>query len=170
MAADSLDPDSPPVSDRTDAGEAVSGRPSLARRLFGTRTRSWLTRVALGLSGLGLFVGFFLPWVRFGKMVSASGFGLMVSQGEIVQVLSGPARTLLLAVPVLGAMLLFGAATGHAASLWVALFAGVLVIGYGLFMLVTLFLQTTGLGLWVVVACAFLSLIMALLGMGGVRK
>lgn len=107
-----------------------------------------------------------MPWVDLVTMVSVSGFDLMVSQGQMIALLSGPFRMLLLAVPVAGALLLLGAVTGHRASLWVALLTGLLVLGYGTITLVRLFLETTGLGLWIVVGAAFLAFGLSLVTLG----
>lgn len=134
--------------------------------LGGTRLRSALIRLSFGLAGVGLFSGFFLPWVGLEGVVSVTGFSLMASEGQVVTLLSGPSRMILLAVPMLGVALMVGAMTGHRSSLWVGLLTGLLVVGYGLVTLIRLFVRTTGLGLWLVVGCAFLSLVVALLGLG----
>lgn len=151
-------------------GAAAGSKKSVKPRqpLGGTKLREVVIRVALGLAGTGLFAGFFMPWLRQGLdgSLTMTGFSLMASDGEVFTALSGAARMLLLAVPMLGVALMVGGMTGHRSSLWVALIAGAVIVAYGLVVLVRLFLQTTGTGLWLVVGCALLALVVGLWGMG----
>jgi hypothetical protein len=125
-----------------------------------------LTRGLLGVSGLGLLIGFFLPWIRFGNMVVLSGFSLWASSGEAVDVISGPRRMLLFMVPLAALALLACAFTGHRVSIWVALLSSIVLLGYGAFTLVRLFLETTGIGMWLVVFSALIAFGVGLVGYG----
>lgn len=113
----------------------------------------WL-RAVLGLAGLGLVAGFFMPWVHFGELVSVSGLALAVSSGQAVEGMSGPHGGLILIVPLAGVLLLAGAIRGHRGIAWAALVCGFLIFAVGLYTLVRLFLDSTGAGMWVVAACA----------------
>jgi hypothetical protein len=63
---------------------------------------NWPTRAAFVLAGAGLLIGFFLPWVKLGALVSVSGFGLVFAEGDVVSMISGSNRFLLFAIPLLG--------------------------------------------------------------------
>ncbi|HEX4354536.1 MAG TPA: hypothetical protein VHZ95_16520 [Polyangiales bacterium] len=135
-------------------------------RLAATRAGSLLMRLSLGVCGAGLVAGFFMRWMTVGDIVAVSGFGLMVTQGEAITLLSGAHRFVLLEVPLFGLLLMIGAFVGHRFVLWIALLTGLGVLGFGLFTVVRLFFQTTGLGMWVVVASAFLAFGLSLIGLG----
>lgn len=150
--------------------DAARSEPKQKPSLAGTRLKSAAARVLLGLCGVTLFVAFFLPWVNLGKFASVSGFALTVSGGEVVDFVAGPHRVIPLVVPLLGALLTFGAFVGHRAVLWVAIATGVFVLAYGIFTLVRFFLDTTGLGVWLVVVSALVSLGVGLLGVGATRR
>jgi hypothetical protein len=133
---------------------------------LGTRIGSLAMRALLGLCGAGLFIGFFMRWMTLGRMVSVSGFTLMVTSGEAVTLLSGGNRWLLFIVPMFGALLMLGAFSGRRATLWVGLLGGLAVLGFGFFAVVRLFFQTTGFGMWLVVLSAFLAFGVSLIGIG----
>lgn len=134
--------------------------PSTARRTLGT----WVVRSLLGFSGLGLLVGFFMPWVVLLKARGGSGFDLLTGRIELLELLFEPSRAMLLAIPLFGVGLIGGAVTGHRVALWAALFAGISLLGYGLYTLITVFLATTGVGMWIVVASALLALCLGIYG------
>ena len=145
--------------------QPAASDPSLARRAdrgVGAIT----SRILLGLAGLGLLVGFFLPWIRLGNTLVLSGFSLSVSSGDAVDVVSGPSSALLFVVPVSAVALMVCAYLGHRISVWVALLSSVILLGYGAFTVVRLFLQSTGAGMWLVVGCAMLSFAVGLIGYG----
>src|SRR4051794_34475106 len=106
---------------------------------FGGGARAMVTRALLGLSGIGLLVGFFLPWIRLGDLVKLSGFSLWASSGEAVEAISGPSRALLFVVPLSALALMACAFTAHRISIWVALLSSLVLLGYGAFTLVRLF-------------------------------
>ena len=134
--------------------------------LASTTTRSWLARGSLILAGLALGLGFFLPWLRLAGLASISGFGLMVTDGQAVEMISGPHRLLLFAVPLFGVARVIGGITGHRIAAWLALAAGVIVVGDGLVTLVMLFLNTTGIGMWLVIGGSLMALVTGLLTVG----
>ncbi len=141
-------------------------KPRARSQLASTPLGSFVARVLLGAAGLGLVLGFFLPWVSIGGAAAISGLGLLVTQGELVDLITGPYRILLFAVPLLGSGLLVGALSGHRITVWLALAAGIAVLSGGLYTVIRLFLSSTGLGMWVVVASALISLAVGLLTMG----
>jgi hypothetical protein len=136
----------------------------------GSRVGSLFMRFLFALCGLGLVAGFFMRWMTIGQILSVSGFTLMMTQGDAVALLSGGNRWLLFVVPVFGVLLLLGAFTGRRFALWAGLLAGVFVLGFGFYAVVRAFFQTTGLGMWVVVASAFMAFGLSLIGLGRASK
>ena len=123
-------------------------------------------RVGFGLSGALLVVGFFLPWLTAGSALELSGLGLVFAGGDVVSAVSGTGRFLLVIVPLLGAGLIFGAISGHRVTSWVAaLGAGALLI-FGLAHVISLFISSTGMGMWMVVLASLLALVLGLLSVG----
>lgn len=139
------------------------------RALAATAIGSFTARVLLALAGAGLTIGFFFPWFKLGG-VAHSGLGLMVLQGDVVQFVSWPQRAMLFAVPMFGVGLAVAAFTGHRLALWIALGASALVLGGGAYTLITVFFGVTGVGMWILVGSALLSLAVAMLTLGRVRK
>ncbi len=130
-----------------------------------TRFGSLLLRAALLAAGIGLIVGFFLPWLQLGTMASMSGFSLMVTGGDAVKAISGPHRVLLVLVPVSGAVLCAAAIySGQMARIaaWAALLTGAAVTAAGLIAPLLVFLDTTGSGVWMVALSALLALAVGL--------
>jgi hypothetical protein len=153
------------------SGPTTQSAPSTAGAAsFGQRAGNVLTRGLLGLAGLGLLVGFFMPWLVLGHVAALSGFSLMVTRGEVVEMISGSHRVMLFAVPLLGVVLLAGAFFGHRSMVWIGTISGVCLLVFGLFTLISLFFATTGLGMWVVVFSAFLALGVGLVGIGKRRR
>jgi hypothetical protein len=134
--------------------------------LAATRVGSLVMRVMLGACGVALIAGFFMRWLTLGDMVSVSGFSLIVTEGEMVSLLSGAHRVLLFAVPVFGILLVVAGAIGHRFGLWVALITGVTVLGFGMYTVIRLFLESTGAGLWIVIGASLLALALSLIGIG----
>ncbi len=125
-----------------------------------------MLRLLLGSAGLGLLTGFFMPWIHMGNLVVVSGFSMVTSSGQAVEILSGPHRALLLIIPVSGLALLGSAMSSHRLTAWVAMFTGGLLISYGLYMLIRMFFETAGLGMWVVAVSALVALGAGLVGYG----
>jgi hypothetical protein len=111
-----------------------------------------IARIAIGLAGLGLLIGFFLPWIRLGELVSMSGLSMALTGGEAVKELSG-FRMILLIVPLAGLALIASAIRSWAYA-WVALASGILIFVAALFTLIRVFLDSTGAGMWVVAISA----------------
>jgi hypothetical protein len=139
----------------------VVKRPAIGATAFA----SFTARLLLGIAGVGFVAGFFFPWLRIGG-AAASGLSLLVLQGDAVEFVSWPQRLLMFAVPLLGSALLVTAFIGHRIALWLALGASVVVIGGGAYTLLKLFFGATGMGMWIVVGSALLSLAVALLTLG----
>ena len=116
-----------------------------------------LLRALVFVSGLGLLVGFFLPWLRFGEFAAVSGLSLMVSSGQAVDALAGPARGLLVLIPASGAALIAASVFGPRLAVLAALVGGIVVLGFGFFTLARVFFETMGVGMWIVVASAVLA-------------
>ncbi len=114
-------------------------------------------RAVVFVAGLGLLVGFFLPWLRFGQFAAVSGLSLMVSSGQAVDALAGPARGMLILIPACGAVLIAASVFGPRLAGVAALAGGTAILVFGLFTLARLFLETMGTGMWIVVAAALLA-------------
>jgi hypothetical protein len=118
-------------------------------------------RLLLGFAGLTLLVGFFLPWLRLtaeGPM--ANGLELMTSDGAGT---AGTPSMLLILIPALGAALSATAFMGFKWSGQVAVGVATVLIGYALYVLLQMFVQHTGLGLWVVSGGTFVILLLGVI-------
>ena len=127
-------------------------------------------RTLLGLAGLGMLVGFFMPWLTVGDMVTISGFDLLTGQGRLFESMAGPGKLPLAFLPVSGALLVAGAVTGHRLTAWLGLGAGGCGLVYGLLALVRLFFRTTGPGMWTVVVSLLIALGAGLVALGARRR
>lgn len=123
-------------------------------------------RVVFGLCGAGLLVGFFLPWFLVGAFLSLSGFGLVFTNGQMVGLLAGANRTLLIAVPLLGVALIIGSAWGHRMTPWVAVGGSFAILAFAFYSVMRVFLSSTGAGMWLVVLATFVALGVGLFGIG----
>jgi hypothetical protein len=142
-----------------------------ARSLARERARlRMVERVLFGLCGSLLLVGFFLPWFVAGAMVSMSGLALVFASGEMVGMIAGANRLLLVVVPLLGAILLGGAIVGHRVTRWLAVGGAGVILLFGFIILVRFFVSSTGLGMWLVVVAALLSLSIGLVSIGRVSR
>jgi hypothetical protein len=122
-------------------------------------------QIALGFAGLSLLVGFFLPWLNVdgtgeeaGTTLARTGLSLAL-EGDLV----GTPSWMLLMIPVLGASLAATAFMRLKFAGQVAIGIAVALLAYALYVLLQMFVQHTGLGLWVVAAGTFIVL---LLGVG----
>ena len=86
----------------TESVEKASARPKADEGL------RMVERGLFGVCGALLLIGFFMPWFIVGTMVSMSGLSLVFASGEMVGMLAGANRFLLIAVPLLGTLLLGG--------------------------------------------------------------
>ncbi|MCA9574941.1 MAG: hypothetical protein H6726_17170 [Sandaracinaceae bacterium] len=118
---------------------------------------AWL-RILQAIAGVGLMTGFFMPWVTLGDMVSVSGFSLVLTGGDVVEQLSGPSRGVIFSIPLLGLALLSTAIKGFRVLAWAGLATGILILLVGLYTLITVFLDSTGMGMWVLIGAALLAL------------
>lgn len=142
-----------PLSRSNDATPAYApAAPSRSEQAMGQ-----VLRGLVFLSGLGLIVGFFLPWLRFGEFAAVSGLSLLVSSGQAVDALAGPARGLLILIPVSGAALIAASVFGPRMAVLAALVGGIVVLAFGFFTLARVFLETMGAGMWIVSASALLA-------------
>jgi hypothetical protein len=117
-------------------------------------------RLVMGIVGVALLVGFFMPWVDAGGVASASGW-------ELVDAMRGEGwtstRVVLALVPLAGAALL-GAALLKAR--WLELLSvgtGLGLCAFGTYKVVRVFFAVSGVGLWMVVAAAVLAVMVPLL-------
>jgi hypothetical protein len=124
------------------------------------------TRVVFVACGLALLAGFFMPWFKLGNLLSVTGMGLVFTQGEAVGMLSGANRFLLVAVPMLGFLLVLGGGFGYRVTPWVALVGACIILAYGLFTVMQLFVSSTGLGMWMVIVASLTSLGIGVFGIG----
>lgn len=112
-------------------------------------------RTAIGVTGLALLVGFFLPWIDFGFGPGVSGFTVVknVSSTSLFHLM-------MLMVPLGGLAMAGCALLGSKHTRLVSAVVGLSLVGYGVVKTVHAFFATTGLGLWVVIAgsCAALLL------------
>ncbi len=149
-----------------DAAEKASEKP------VGRAQKSQLRmveRVMFGVCGALLLVGFFMPWFVAGTMISMSGLGLVFAGGEMVGMLAGANRLLLIVVPLLGAILLGGAILGKRLTRWLAVVGSGLILLFGFIILVRFFISSTGLGMWLVIISALLGLSIGLVAIGRAR-
>lgn len=109
------------------------------------------------IAGAGLLVGFFLPWLRFADVAKFSGLSLMVSGGSAVEALTGPARGMLIIIPVCGAVLVASAVFAPRLAGLASLVSGLAILGFGLFTLARMFIATVGLGMWLVVVSSLVA-------------
>ena len=116
-------------------------------------------RIALGSAGVLLLVGFFLPWLRLTGVDPLSGLELVIADEEaVVTAIGATQRWLLILVPLLGVGLTAVGFLGLRFSGQVGFGVGLAIIGYGAFTVIALFVQTTAIGLWLVLGGAFLAL------------
>ena len=138
----------------------VAGSASERERL------GFVERVLFGGCGVALLLGFFMPWFKIGALLTVSGLSLLLSSGEMVGMLSGSNRFMLVIVPLLGAALLAGSVLGSRATRIGAVAGSALFLLGGLFITLRLFLSSTGTGMWLVVLSALLALSVGLISVG----
>ena len=117
-------------------------------------------RVILGLAGLLLIVGFFLPWLKLAdEGGTVSGIDLVMANGEVARALvgDGAQRWILLLIPGFGAALSAVGFMGIRYSGQISAGLGVLIVGYGMVTLVIFFFQRTDYGLWLILGGSFIA-------------
>lgn len=124
-------------------------------------------RALLGFAGLSLLVGFFLPWVRYPAVEATdtqaavpehfqSGLDLLTTWPDI----QGTAPIAVLLVPILGALLSAASFMGFRYAGHTAMAVAVGMLGYGLYVLGSMFIQFTGYGLWTIAGGTFVILLL----------
>lgn len=117
-----------------------------------------LLRIVLGTAGLLLVVGFFLDWITIPSQ-SLSGLELVTNEDRDIREAVGETRRwILLAIPALGVALTAIGFLGLRWSAAVAAGIGLVLIVYGIVTVVALFIETTEVGLWLILAASFLAL------------
>jgi hypothetical protein len=150
--------------------EPTEKKPEIERQNEGEKARlRVIERGLFGLCGAFLLIGFFLPWFAAGAVLSISGLGLVFASGDMVSMVSGTNRFMLIAVPVLGVLLLGGSILGHRVTRWLAVGGSGVLLLFGFFLLVRMFISTTGLGMWLVIVAALLALSIGLVSLGRFR-
>lgn len=127
--------------------------PASGRKLATTQ------RVVFALAGVALIVGFVMPWVKIPHYGSLTGFELTVSNNAIVEAISTTHRGLFAICPVAGAVLLALAVRGYRITSSLATLTGLSIIGLAMITLAALFVRSTSLGLWLVLAAAFATVV-----------
>jgi hypothetical protein len=153
--SDDLELDQDLAKDVPAAPKKKTLAPGVASSSAARETAPLVLRIVLGTAGLCLVVGFFFPWIKIGDLANISGLDLAISDNIVIrQAIGASTRWVLLAVPVLGLAL---TAIGYLGFKWsglVGVIVGVLVVGYGIFILAYLFFQLTAPGLWIVLVGA----------------
>jgi hypothetical protein len=150
----------------TETAEKASEKPAAPADKTALRM---VERVLFGLCGALLLVGFFMPWFVAGTMISMSGLGLVFASGEMVGMLAGANRLLLIVVPVLGVLLMGGSILGKRVTRWLAVGGSGLILLFGFIILVRFFISSTGLGMWLVIVSSLLGLSIGLVAIGRAR-
>lgn len=122
-------------------------------------------RLAAGLAGAALLIGFLLPWLDVGGLFGATkASGLdMALEAKGVSVL----RVVLVVVPVSGATLVAAALKGGVLAARVSLVVGLALLGFGIYQVGKSFLAVTGLGLWLVIGATLVAIVAPLASGGG---
>jgi hypothetical protein len=116
-----------------------------------TRTTA---HVWLALVGATAVIAFFLPFFDVGGLFAVTGLEIVMN-GDI----SWFTRTLVALVPV-GGITIFGAAvTGSRKARPIAGLFGLGVLGYLTYQAIKIFVATTGLGMWLVIAAALAAIV-----------
>ncbi len=115
-------------------------------------------RTAIGITGLVLLAGFFLPWIDLGFGLGVSGFTVVKNLGS-----SSLFHLMMLLVPFGGLAMAVCAAMGSKHTRLVSAVVGLSLVGYGIVKTVHAFFATTGLGLWLVIAASAAALLLPFL-------
>jgi hypothetical protein len=120
-------------------------------------------RALVGFSGIALLVGFFIPWFHVAADETnpardLSGFTMMLGAP-----VAGTPAILLIGVPILGGLLSAAAFMGFRWTAHAAIGVASALLGFGLWILLWLFVEHTALGLWITVGSAFITLLLGVL-------
>ena len=111
----------------------------------------------MGIAGIALVVGFFMPWIDLAGLVSVSGWDLVRDDH-----ISLGTRAVIALCPVAGAALAFAAFGGSRNAAKVSIAAGLGVLGYTGFKVAYTFAKITGWGLWMVLAAGAIALVVGM--------
>jgi len=111
----------------------------------------------LALAGATAIAAFFLPFLDLGGMFQASGWDIVTA--ERTGMLT---RIAFILLPVGGVAMLLGGLGGGRKARFAGVAFGLGVFGYLGFQLVRAFVATSGVGLWLTIAAAFVGLTAAL--------
>lgn len=137
-------------------GRLFLGQHFFFARAYDGLMQSERSATLMGMCGLALVVGFFMPWLDLGGVASISGWDLVKSSH-----VAWTTRFMLALCPLGGAALaLAGFGRSRSAS-GLSLGMGLGVLGYLFFKLAWGFIKTTGFGLWIVIAAAVVAVIAA---------
>lgn len=152
--------------------DASKDKPSTRGNFMDPDPPHMVMRALMGFAGLSLLVGFFLEWIRIPARPAAEEGGEpiaahMVSGLQLLGEASvgGPPPATLLIIPIVGALLSAAAFMGFRWAAHVAIaVAGVLVL-YGLWVVIRLFVENTGAGLWVTVGGTLVILLLGVISL-----
>lgn len=126
--------------------------------------------VLMGCIGLTMIVAFFLPWYQEAaemgvEVATHNGFDLAVATSLV-----GTPSALLFLVPVLGAALTAVSFLRLRFSPHIGIAIAVALLGYGLYVLLMMFVQHTAIGLWLVTGGTFVALLLGVAALVVARK
>jgi hypothetical protein len=114
----------------------------------------------IGIAGALLVVGFFLRWFGGSELFTPSGLDVAKQAGLFD-------KLALFAIPVGGALMIWGATKSPVAARRFAFFTGIFILGYFVFSVARIVLEAfqhvAGIGLWLVGAGALVALFLPLL-------
>jgi hypothetical protein len=112
------------------------------------------TNLIVGILGVALAVGFFLPWIDGGGHFTLSGWFFVKSS-----YVAWHTRLALGLLPLAGAAMAVAGFTNSPTAPALGSITGLGVLGYMFFRLAWGFVKTTGFGLWIVLAAAVVAII-----------
>ncbi len=118
-------------------------------------------RLLIGIAGLTLLVGFFLPWIDVGSSmirVQVSGFNAVRASNTF-----GGLEAMMIAVPIAGLAMMIGAFASTRAARIASLVAGLTLGGFTGWKIVSTFFAVTGWGLWLVIAAGMCAVVAPML-------
>ena len=117
-------------------------------------TRDTNASLLLGLTGVAMVLGFFLPFLDVGAVATASGWDIVTSAR-----FAWTTRLAVGALPIAGGVLALAGFAGAAEARKISFAVGATALGFMAFKLAWGFLKVTGVGLWLVIAAAAVALV-----------
>lgn len=111
----------------------------------------------MGIAGLALVFGFFMPWIDILGLVNASGWDLVRDSH-----LGMGTRAVIGLCPIAGISLALAGFGKSRNADWVAVASGLGVLGYTGFKVAYAFAKITGWGLWLILAAGAVALVVGL--------